>query len=147
MRKKSRSGTQTGKEQPGSFSRALRKFCLGKKILKFFYADLGSVINIPDPQHCLKIHKFFDADPGSGTFVTLDPGSGMEKIRTVNCNTVKKVMRLPEEGGGVCARMRGRSLLWRTGLLPPGSDCRSASRSSSVGSTQCRLSNTGRRRP
>jgi len=28
----------------------------------------------------LKIHKFFDADadPGSGNFLTMDPGSGME---------------------------------------------------------------------
>jgi hypothetical protein len=27
----------------------------------------------------VKILKFFDADPGSGIFMTLDPGSGMEK--------------------------------------------------------------------
>jgi hypothetical protein len=29
----------------------------------------------------VKILKFFDADPGSGIFFTLDLGSGMEKIR------------------------------------------------------------------
>jgi hypothetical protein len=28
----------------------------------------------------LKIPKFFDADPGSGIFLTLDSGSGMEKF-------------------------------------------------------------------
>ncbi len=34
----------------------------------------------PDPQHWLL--PFFDADPdpGSGIFLTLDPGSGMEKF-------------------------------------------------------------------
>jgi hypothetical protein len=29
----------------------------------------------------VKILKFFDTDPGSGIFLTLDPGSGMGKIR------------------------------------------------------------------
>jgi hypothetical protein len=29
---------------------------------------------------CVKIHKFFDADPGFDIFLTLDPGSGMKKI-------------------------------------------------------------------
>jgi hypothetical protein len=29
----------------------------------------------------VKILQFFDADPGSEIFLTLDPGSGMEKIR------------------------------------------------------------------
>ena len=29
----------------------------------------------------VKILKFFDADPGYGIFLTLDQGSGMEKIR------------------------------------------------------------------
>jgi hypothetical protein len=28
----------------------------------------------------VKKHKFFDADPGSGIFLTLDPESGMEKF-------------------------------------------------------------------
>jgi hypothetical protein len=28
----------------------------------------------------LKIFKFFDADPGSGIFLALDPGSGIEKF-------------------------------------------------------------------
>ncbi len=32
-----------------------------------------------------KILKFFDADPESETFLTLDPGFGMERIRI--CNT------------------------------------------------------------
>jgi hypothetical protein len=48
----------------------------------------GSGMNIPD--HIsesletifgVKILKFFDADADSGIFLTLDPGSGMEKIR------------------------------------------------------------------
>jgi hypothetical protein len=30
----------------------------------------------------VRILKFFDADPGSGIFLTLDPGSGMEKFGT-----------------------------------------------------------------
>jgi hypothetical protein len=30
---------------------------------------------------CVKILKLFDADPGSRIFLTLDPGTGMEKIR------------------------------------------------------------------
>jgi hypothetical protein len=43
----------------------------------------GSGINIPDPISesleiifCVKIHNFFDADPdpGSGIFLTVDPG-------------------------------------------------------------------------
>jgi hypothetical protein len=29
----------------------------------------------------VKILKFFDVDPGSGIFLTLNPGSGLEKIR------------------------------------------------------------------
>ncbi len=57
-----------------------------------------------------------------------------------------KGMRPSEGGWGrVCARMRGRALLWRTGLQPPRPVGRSAPRSPSSGSTQCRLSNTGRR--
>jgi hypothetical protein len=49
----------------------------------------GSGMNIPD--HIfeglesilfLTILKFFDPDPGSGMFLTLDPGSGMEKLRS-----------------------------------------------------------------
>jgi hypothetical protein len=38
--------------------------------------DPGSGINIPDPQHWLKILKFFDADPGSGveTVQIREPG-------------------------------------------------------------------------
>jgi hypothetical protein len=47
----------------------------------------GSGMNIPDLKaekqfFWFKILKFFDADPdrGSRTFLTLDPGSGMEKI-------------------------------------------------------------------
>ncbi len=56
-----------------------------------------------------------------------------------------KAMKLQGGGGRrVCARMRGRALLWRTGLHPPRSAGRSAPRSPSAGSTQCRLSNTGR---
>jgi hypothetical protein len=50
----------------------------------------GSQINISDHVSesletifWVKILKIFDADPdpGSGIFLTLDPGSGMEKIR------------------------------------------------------------------
>ncbi len=55
--------------------------------------ELGSGKNIPD--HIsqsletffgLKIFKFFDTDanPGSGIFSTLDPGSGMEKFGSGN---------------------------------------------------------------
>jgi hypothetical protein len=51
------------------------------------YPDLGSGTNIPD--HIseslekffrIKILKFFDANPGSGIFLTLDPGFGIEKF-------------------------------------------------------------------
>jgi hypothetical protein len=48
----------------------------------------GSGINIPDhisesleTIFWVKKLKFFDADPGSEIFLTLDPGSGMEKNR------------------------------------------------------------------
>jgi hypothetical protein len=44
-------------EHPGSYFRELREQFFGLKILKFFYSD---------------------PDPGSGIFLTLDPGSGME---------------------------------------------------------------------
>jgi hypothetical protein len=65
MGKKSGSGSGIRDEQPGSYS------YFWVKILKFFYAylgsgmekirdgkksDPGSGINIPDPQHCLKPH-------------------------------------------------------------------------------------------
>jgi hypothetical protein len=36
----------------------------------------------------LKILKFFDADPGFGIFLTLDPGSGMVKIRIRNSERI-----------------------------------------------------------
>jgi hypothetical protein len=51
----------------------------------------GSVMNIPDhiserleTIFWVRILQFFDADPdpGSGIFLTLDPGSGMEKTLT-----------------------------------------------------------------
>jgi hypothetical protein len=45
-------------EHPGSYLRELRNNFSGLKILKFFDAD---------------------PDPGFGIFLTLDPGSGMEK--------------------------------------------------------------------
>jgi hypothetical protein len=55
---------------------------MGKKI------KTGSGMNIPDhisesreTIFWLKILKLFDADPDPGIFLTLDPGSGMEKIR------------------------------------------------------------------
>jgi hypothetical protein len=45
-------------------------------------------MNIPDhisesleTLFCVKILTFFDADEDPGIFPTLDPGSGMEKIR------------------------------------------------------------------
>jgi hypothetical protein len=52
-------------EQPGSYFQELRNhlerkerkkkhFLKPVKILQFFDADLGSGINIPDPQHCLQ---------------------------------------------------------------------------------------------
>jgi hypothetical protein len=50
MGKKSRSGIRILDEHPRSYFRELRKQFFG-----------------------LKIHKFFDADPGSGNFLTLDP--------------------------------------------------------------------------
>jgi hypothetical protein len=48
--------------------------------------DPGSDINIPDnfsesyPFRANNTLKFFDADPGAGIFLTLDPGSWMEKF-------------------------------------------------------------------
>jgi hypothetical protein len=46
----------------------------------------------------LKILKFFDADadPGSGIFLTLDPGSRMEKfgIRNTALNYLKKDIKM-----------------------------------------------------
>jgi hypothetical protein len=48
----------------------------------------GSGMNIPDHISVsletifeVKIRKFFDADADPGIFLTLDPGSGMEKFR------------------------------------------------------------------
>jgi hypothetical protein len=46
----------------------------------------GSGMNNPDHisesiETIFWVLKFFDADPGSGIFLPLDPGSGMEKIR------------------------------------------------------------------
>jgi hypothetical protein len=52
--------------------------------------DSGSGYGMNIPDHIsewletffgLKILKFFDAHPGSGIFLTLDPGSGMDKIQ------------------------------------------------------------------
>jgi hypothetical protein len=37
-------------------------------------------IRIRDLEYFDPILKFFDADPGSGIFLTLDPGSGMDKF-------------------------------------------------------------------
>ncbi len=36
--------------------------------------------------------KFFDPDPGSGIFSTLDPGSGMERAKTPIRNTAKMAL-------------------------------------------------------
>ncbi len=58
MGKKSRSGTGIQYEHPGTYIRELRNN-FGRKILKFFDAD---------------------PDSGSGIFLTLVPGSGMEKF-------------------------------------------------------------------
>ncbi len=59
-------------------------------LLRIRYPGSGSGMNIPDNFFRelrniflgLQIHIFFDADryPGSGIFLTLDPGSGMEKL-------------------------------------------------------------------
>ncbi len=54
---KSGSGIRILEEHPGSYVRELTNIFWVKKIL-----------------------KFFDADPGSGIFLTLDPGSGMEQF-------------------------------------------------------------------
>jgi hypothetical protein len=57
MGKKSSYGSGIRDEHPGSYFREIRNHFLG-----------------------LKIHKFVDADPdpGTGIYLTLDPGSGME---------------------------------------------------------------------
>jgi hypothetical protein len=62
MGKKSRSGIRIRDEQPGSFSKSF-----------FRVEDLNSFMR----------PKFFDKDPdpGSGTFLTPDPGPAMEKIQ------------------------------------------------------------------
>jgi hypothetical protein len=46
-----KSGSGSGMNIPDHISESLETF-FGVKILKFFDADLGSGINIPDPQHC-----------------------------------------------------------------------------------------------
>jgi hypothetical protein len=78
------------------------------------------------------ILKFFDADPDLGSIIFLTGDPGWKKFGSGISNTVKQAMRLPEGGGRVCARMRGRALLWRTGLHPPRPAGRSAPRSSSA---------------
>jgi hypothetical protein len=44
----------------------------GSNILNHIYESLETIFWV-------KILKFFDPDPGSGNFLYLDPGSGLEK--------------------------------------------------------------------
>jgi hypothetical protein len=66
-------------------------------------------MNIPDHIFWVKILKFFDADPGSRTFLTLDPGSGEEKFGSGIRNTDMVVVNVPEaregKGGVVLASL------------------------------------------
>ncbi len=59
MGKKSGSGIRSRDEQPGSYFQELRNKFFGVKILKFFDADPGSGINIPDPQHRLNVSQIY----------------------------------------------------------------------------------------
>jgi hypothetical protein len=64
-----------------------------------------------------KILKFFDADSdlGSGIFLTLDPGSGMEKIGSKNPGCLSRIRKTDKN-----CEERGLGFLAEHGLhLPP----------------------------